>query len=520
MIDCIVIGAGHNGLITAAYLARSGRSVLVLEAGETVGGAAISAEVFAGVQARLSKYSYLVSLLPRSIAEDLEIDVPLARRRVASYTPDPSDPSRGLLISSDDRDATAANIGNFTGSATQAKAWRDFYARTEAMAEVIFPSLTGPLISREEMRAQLSEEDWFDFVERPLGEVLEKTFDDDVLRGVVLTDGLIGTFADARDESLHQNICFLYHVIGQGTGQWDVPVGGMGAITGQLAERVRQAGGDIRTKAEVIALHDDGQQVSVTFREGQQESTYVARTVAANCAPAVLERLMGGEPEPISALDGGAQVKVNMLLARLPRLRDSSVAPRDAFSGTFHINESYRQLADAYRAAVNGDLPEPLPAEIYCHSLSDPSILSDELQRQGVQTLTLFGLHTPHALFADGQLDREDVLAAVHSTLDSVLAEPIADCLLRDADGYPCIEINTTADLERDLRIPTGNIFHTPLDWPWAERSEQIGTWGVETQSPRIVICGSGAARGGGVSGIPGHNAARYLAEHLVKKGT
>lgn len=511
MIDCIVIGAGHNGLVTAAYLARSGHSVLVLEAGEKVGGAAISAEVFPGVAARLSKYSYLVSLLPRSIAEDLDIDVPLARRRVASYTPDPSDPSRGLLISSDDQEATAANIEEFTGSATQAQAWRNFYARTEAMAEVLFPLLTDPLVSREEMRARLREEDWRDFVERPLGEVLERTFDDDVLRGVVLTDGLIGTFADAHDASLHQNICFLYHVIGQGTGQWDVPIGGMGAITGQLADRVRQAGGEIRTSAEVLSVYDDGQHVSVTVREGDQESTYVARTVAANCAPAVLDRLMGAGPKPVSSLDGGAQVKVNMLLARLPRLRDASVDPRDAFSGTFHINEGYGQLTDAYRTAAQGNLPTPLPAEIYCHSLSDPSILSDELQQQGVQTLTLFALNTPHALFADGQIDRETVLTAVQLTLDSVLAEPIADCLLQDANSDPCIEINTTADIERDLRIPTGNIFHTPLDWPWALEPEQVGKWGVETQSPRIVICGSGAARGGGVSGIPGHNAAQYL---------
>jgi phytoene dehydrogenase-like protein len=204
-----------------------------------------------------------------------------------------------------------------------------------------------------------------------------------------------------------------------------------------------------------------------------------------------------------------------MLLARLPRLRDESVDPKDAFAGTFHINEGYGQLARAYRSADEGTLPSPLPAEIYCHSLSDPSILSEELREAGVQTLTLFGLHTPHELFVDGRYDRDQVLAAVQATLDSVLAEPIADCLMRDANGEPCIEINTTSDLERDLRIPTGNIFHTPLSWPWAESDEEVGTWGVETDSPRIAICGSGAVRGGGVSGIPGHNAAKYLTSVL-----
>lgn len=515
MIDCIVIGAGHNGLVTAAYLARAGHSVLVLEASDRIGGAAISAEAFPGMGARLSKYSYLVSLLPSSIAEDLAISVPLARRRVASYTPDPIDPSRGLLVPSGDADALAARIEAFTGSAKEAQAWRDFYSRTEAVARVLFPSLTEPLASRADMRQQLDESDWHDFVERPLGEVLEKTFDDDVIRGVVLTDGLIGTFADAHDASLHQNICFLYHVIGQGTGQWDVPVGGMGAITAQLADRVREAGGEIRTGAEVVAIDDDGTCVRVTVREGDQETIHTARTLAANCAPAVLDRLRGRESESIDVPDAGAQVKVNMLLARLPRLRDESVGPKDAFAGTFHINEGYGQLARAYRSADEGTLPSPLPAEIYCHSLSDPSILSEELREAGVQTLTLFGLHTPHELFVDGRYDRDQVLAAVQATLDSVLAEPIADCLMRDANGEPCIEINTTSDLERDLRIPTGNIFHTPLSWPWAESDEEVGTWGVETDSPRIAICGSGAVRGGGVSGIPGHNAAKYLTSVL-----
>jgi phytoene dehydrogenase-like protein len=515
MIDCIVIGAGHNGLVTAAYLARAGHSVLVLEASDRIGGAAISAEAFPGMGARLSKYSYLVSLLPSSIAEDLAISVPLARRRVASYTPDPIDPSRGLLVPSGDADALAARIEAFTGSAKEAQAWRDFYSRTEAVARVLFPSLTEPLASRADMRQQLDESDWHDFVERPLGEVLEKTFDDDVIRGVVLTDGLIGTFADAHDASLHQNICFLYHVIGQGTGQWDVPVGGMGAITTQLADRVREAGGEIRTGAEVVAIDDDGTCVRVTIRYGDQETIHTARTLAANCAPAVLDRLRGREPESIDVPEAGAQVKVNMLLARLPRLRDESVDPKDAFAGTFHINEGYGQLARAYRSADEGTLPSPLPAEIYCHSLSDPSILSEELREAGVQTLTLFGLHTPHELFVDGRYDRDQVLAAVQATLDSVLAEPIADCLMRDANGEPCIEINTTSDLERDLRIPTGNIFHTPLSWPWAESDEEVGTWGVETDSPRIAICGSGAVRGGGVSGIPGHNAAKYLTSVL-----
>lgn len=512
MIDCVVVGAGHNGLVTAAYLARAGRSVLVLEAADHVGGAAISAEVFPGLPARLSKYSYLVSLLPAKVAEDLDIRVPLARRRISSYTPDPGDPSRGVLIPSDDQAGVREAIEHFTGRSDQADAWIDFYARTERMAQVLFPTLLQPLMDVTDVREQIDPDDWRDFVERPLGEVIESTFDDDLLRGIVLTDGLIGTYAKAHDRSLHQNICFLYHVIGQGTGQWDVPIGGMGAITEQLAERITEAGGQILTSTPVTELTEVADGYVVTAWHEGSEQQWRCRTVAAGLAPAELNRIRGQKVDAIDDLAGGAQVKVNMLLSRLPRLRDANVRPEDAFAGTFHINEGYRQLDSAYLAAESGRLPAPLPAEIYCHSLTDPSILGDSLQVSGAQTLTLFGLHTPHSL-ADRTtaLNTDTIIDAVQATLDSVLAEPIADCLMHDAQGRPCIEVNTTLDLERDLRIPTGNIFHTPLSWPWAMSAGEVGTWGVETDSPGLALCGSGAVRGGGVSGIPGHNAAQFL---------
>src|SRR5690606_10329530 len=101
----------------------------------------------------------------------------------------------------------------------------------------------------------------------------------------------------------------------------------------------------------------------------------------------------------------GAQVKVNLVLSRLPRLRDTTIDPAAAFGGTFHINETYSQLQAAYDAAANGSTPQPIPAEIYCHSLTDPSILSPELQRQGAQTLTVFALHVPHDLVDAGGHD-------------------------------------------------------------------------------------------------------------------
>jgi phytoene dehydrogenase-like protein len=205
----------------------------------------------------------------------------------------------------------------------------------------------------------------------------------------------------------------------------------------------------------------------------------------------------------------GAQLKVNMVLARLPRLRDPAVDPRDAFAGTLHVNESYSQLERAYAEAAGGAIPSLPPCEIYCHSLTDPSILGPDLRATGAQTLTLFGLHMPARLFrADPAAAKRDAVAATLRSLDHVLAEPIEDCLLHDADGAPCLEARTPLELEAELALPAGNIFHRDLAWPFAESAAEVGRWGVETAHPRILLCGAGARRGGGVSGVPGHNAA------------
>lgn len=515
--DDVVIGGGHNGLVAACYLAKAGRRVCVLEARESVGGAAISERLFAGVDARLSKYSYLISLLPRKIRDDLGIPLKTVRRKTASYTPDPANPDNGLLIPADEPLALAREMARFTGSNHDADAWASFYGRISAMAGPVFDSLTEPLPSREQFRAIVNDDEtWRDFFTRPIGEVIERTFKNDVVRGIVLTDSLIGTFADAHDPSLHQNICFLYHVIGNGTGNWDVPVGGMGALTDALASRARALGVQIRTSSTVTALASDGRHAEITYGNDSVESVIHARTVLANCAPAVLRRLMGGTVAPaIPPLAAGAQIKVNMLLKRLPRLRARSIETADAFSGTLHINESYRQLKEAFASARSGRLPDPLPVEIYCHSLTDPSILGPELRMAGAQTLTAFALHSPNELFVrDNAMMRNVAIEAVMMSLNSVFAEPIQDCLWIDLEGKPCIEANTTVDIENALGIPTGNIFHTPLDWPFSDDPDEIGTWGVRTSIPNIVLCGSGARRGGGVSGIPGHNAARHVLQH------
>jgi phytoene dehydrogenase-like protein len=508
--DAIIVGGGHNGLVAAAYLARAGRTVLVLERLGRTGGAAVSTRPFTGVDARLSRYSYLVSLLPRKIVRDLGLNFRVRGRTISSYTPvERAGRPTGLLVGGGERRIREA-FERLTGGKEEYQAWQRFYGMTGRVAERVFPTLTGPLPSREELRRRIDDEEaWRALFEEPIGVAIEENFTDDLVRGVVLTDALIGTFADAHDPSLRQNRCFLYHVIGGGTGAWDVPVGGMGALTDALAAAARSAGAVLATGHEAVRIETDGRAAEVAYRTADGEGVVAARHVLVNAAPQELAALTGDPaPEPAE----GAQLKVNMLLKRLPRLRDTAVDPREAFSGTFHIAEGYEQLATAHAQAAAGRLPAAPPSEIYCHSLTDPTILGRDLVERGYQTLTLFGLHTPARLFAaDNDAVRTELLKSTVAQLDAHLAEPLVDCLALDADGRPCIEAKTPLDLERDLRLPGGNIFHRDLSWPYAQ--DGTGRWGVETRHANVLLCGAGAVRGGGVSGVPGHNAAMAVLE-------
>jgi phytoene dehydrogenase-like protein len=504
--DAVIVGGGHNGLTAAAYLAKAGKSVLVLERLDHVGGAAVSERPFPGMDAQLSRYAYLVSLLPRQIIDDLGLHIHLARRRYSSFTPVGD---HGILVDEADRESTAASFQAVTGRRRDHAAWREFYSKLAVASERIFPTMTAPLLSSDDLRSVVDDDwAWTTLFERPIGSTVADTFGDDAVQGIVLTDALIGTFADVHDESLAQNRCFLYHVIGNGHGRWDVPVGGMGAVSSALRDAAVAAGAVIQTSADVTQIDPAGE---VTYSDAEgREHRVAADTVLAACAPSTLSALLG---EISAEPPEGAQLKVNMLLSRLPRLR-ADVDAAAAFGGTFHVNESYSQLQLAYQQAANGQIPDLPPLEIYCHTLSDRGILGHDLDVDGAQTLTLFGLHMPARLFRDdNEAARSRALNATLASLNSVLAEPIQDCLMTDAEGEPCLEVRTPVDLENDLGLPGGHIFHGDLAWPFAESADEVGRWGVETAHPRVLLCGAGARRGGGVSGIPGRAAAMAVLE-------
>ena len=511
--DVVVVGGGHNGLVSAAYLARAGLSVLVLERLDHTGGAAVSAPAFEGLPARLSRYSYLVSLMPTQLVEELDLDVRLASRTTSSYTPVVRDGKpTGLLVERPEGEATRRSFAELTGGDAEYDAWREFYADVADLAHVVAPTLLSPLPTERTIRDGVDPGIWRDFVSEPLGATIERRFSDDTVRGVVGTDALIGTFASLHDPSLVQNRCFLYHLIGNGTGEWRVPVGGMGAVTDALERAATKAGAEIVTSAGVSGIRDTGDGAEVTWHDGGRSHTVTGRHVLANVAPWVLGILLGEGDDP-AGKPQGAQLKINFLLDRLPRLK-SGVDPAVAFAGTLHLAEDYTQLEAAYADAAAGRMPAMLPGEVYCHSLTDPSILGSS--PDGTHTLTYFGLHTPAGLFdQDPAGAKARAVSSALAAINEHLVEPIETCVSRDASGNPCIEAKIPQDVERDLGMPGGHIFHGDLDWPWASNRARLDTpaqqWGVQTDAESVLLCGSGSRRGGFVSGIGGHNAAQAV---------
>jgi phytoene dehydrogenase-like protein len=301
----------------------------------------------------------------------------------------------------------------------------------------------------------------------------------------------------------------------------------MGQVSDGLRKAALAAGATLLADCEVAHIAEDGTVSYVSHNPGFADEVLETeeikgKFVLANVSPTELEKLTGiKDVVPTATKAEGSQVKVNLLLKRLPKLKDESLDPVAAFGGTFHINETYDQLQTAFEQARKDEIPSPLPCEIYCHSLTDPTILSNELQEQGAQTLTVFALHTPHSLLAgkNNTEMREQLTRAVLDSLNSVLAEPIEDLLMVDENGKPCIEAKTTQDLQDVLRLPGGNIFHGALAWPFVEDGDDLSSpakrWGVATKQANLLVCGSGARRGGAVSGIAGHNAARAVLEIL-----
>ena len=310
------------------------------------------------------------------------------------------------------------------------------------------------------------------------------------MRGVVATDALIGTFASMDDPSLIQNRCFLYHLIGNGTGEWRVPVGGMGAVTDALAKAAVDAGAEILTGAGVSADHAPAP--TAPRSPGTTAAGEHSVTRDAACWPASRRGCCGScsarartpstKPAGLAAQD---QPPARPAAAR----SGPASTPRSPSPGTLHLAEDYTQLEHGVRRRCRRPrCPTRCRARSTATASPTPRSWATGRARHAHADL----LRPAHPGRRSSTPTRRRASVAVQralASLDARLAEPIADCLATDADGQPCIEAKIPQDIERDLAMPGGHIFHGDLEWPWASNRARLDTpaqqWGVQTDARR-----------------------------------
>ncbi len=524
--DVVIIGAGHNGLVCAAYLAAGGLKVRVVERRHVVGGAAVTEEFHPGF--RNSTASYTVSLLHPQVIRDLRLAerglrvlerpfsnfVPTADGRYLKY-------GGGLA-------ATQAEVGKF--SARDAQQLPQYYERLDRQAAVLKdwvlrapPNLGGPLAVRDGRDALAAarllwqfgrlllegQRDLVDIFTKSAGAWLDASFESEPLKATLGFDSVVGNFASpyAAGSAYVQ----LHHVFGEVNGKpgiWGHAVGGMGRITALMAEECRARGVQIDVDAPVAqVLVERGRSVGVLLESGEEVR---ARAVAANVGPKLLYRKLIDRsvlPEDFAqAIDryqtGSGSLRINVALSELP---DFSCLPgtqaQPHHSTGVLLAPSLAYMDQAWRDAVAGGYAREPIVEMLI-----PSTVDDSLAPPGAHVASLFCQQfDPKADWA--QLKD----AAVNAVFDTVqrFAPNFRSALL----GYRAL---TPVDLEQEFGLVDGDIFHgqLSLDQLFSMRP-LLGYARYRGPLAGLYHCGSGAHPGGGVTGAPGHNAAREMLRDL-----
>ena len=397
------------------------------------------------------------------------------------------------------------------GDPAAIEGWERLYATCAGAARALWPTMTEPLRPAAELRALVGDDAaWAALVERPIGELIEDCLGDDALRGIALTDALIGTFAGAHDADLRQNRCFLYHVIGNGSGHWDVPMGGMGAVTAELEAAARAAGAELRCGAEVTAIDAGPAGVAVRFvdaggggeqvgggrpRAGQRRPRG-ARSPARSRAVGRDARGRAAEGQPAARAAAAAarprRRPGRRLRRHLPRQRGLRAARARPRAGRGGRAARRRAVRDLLPLAHRSEHPRARAAG---RRRADADVLRAAPARRGCSRPTTTGC------------------ASARSRPPSPRWTACSPSRCSTACGATPRVARASRRAPRSTSRPSsgcpgGNIFHRDLSWPFAESEAEVGTWGVETDDPRVLVCGAGARRGGGVSGVPGRNAA------------
>ena len=511
--DAIVIGAGHNGLTCAAYLARAGLKVIVVERTDRVGGACVTEELFPGF--RISTASYSLSLLLPAVTKELGLELDIRGKDPVAFAP--VEDGGGLCLWSD-RAKASEEIARF--SRKDAEAYPRFEELFEEASRRLRPLLTYPATRKQARRSfRLSEvEGLFNkTVDGSIADVCEEYFETDLMRGVMSSQGIIGSAAGPRTPG--SAYIALHHAFGEAAGRsgaWGFVRGGMGAITAELKRVLEEAGGEVRLEAPVAKVKREGERraAGVVLESGEEID---APVVCSNADPKRTLNLLdrdGLPPEFVEDVEllpvDGTVVKVNCALGGLPRFKgmESSNGPGPEHMGTITIAPSIDYLEDACRAAAEGRPAKDMFCEAWIQTASEP-----ELAPEGKHTLSIFAQYAPYEL-AEGTWDerRDEIGDTVLATLERYapgLTDLVEDRLVL---GPP--------DLEARFGLTGGNIFHGEILPDWLFDKRPAAKWHRHRWPlPGFYLCGSGAHPGGGVCGAPGRNAARAVLEDKVASG-
>lgn len=517
--DVIVIGAGHNGLVCAAYLARAGLSVRVLEARPVIGGAALTEEFYPGF--RNSVYSYSISLLHPKIIRELRLEengLEIMERPAGSL----SLLEDGHMQLTRDGAQARAEIARFSQrDAERIDAFEDEIATVaralRSLATQAPPNFGGGwrdvlslLKGGNELRKLDSKHQIVlsELMTRSLGDHLDAWFEGEALKGLLGFEGVIGNFADPYQAGTAYIL--LHHAFGEIKGRegaWGIARGGMGAISDAIARTARASGVVIETDAPVAKIiEDQGQARGVLTEDGRE---FHARTIAANVHPQILltrllerHHLDGDQQRRIDAYRShSATFRMNVALSELPRFTSLPATEDFHFKGAIELCPSLTYMQDAYREAkASGWTSQPIV------SMQVPSTQDDSLAPPGGHVASLFCQHFQRELPKGQSWDEvgETVADSIINAIDAHAPNFRSSILGR--------QIKTPLDIERDLNMVGGDIFHGALHLDQFYSMRPIpGLADHRMPTQGVYLCGSGAHPGGGVSGLPGHNAAQVI---------
>jgi phytoene dehydrogenase-like protein len=523
-VDAAVIGAGHNGLVAAAYLARAGLRTLVLERRSVIGGACVTEELWPGY--RISRAAYVAGLLRPVVVRELGLEargLRLLRRAPSSFTPLPD--GRGLLLGSDP-EASRASIARF--SARDAERYPAYEAFLDRIARLLEPLLDAPppdparLRARDlpvlarlaggALRARADLPRALALLLGPARPALEAWFESEPLRATLATDAVIGAWAPPSAPGT--GYVLFHHVMGETHGErgvWAYVKGGMGRLSEAIAHAARAAGAEIRTEAQVAQIEITGHTArGVLLADG----THVAAdTVVSGADPhTTLLGLAGREHLPdevardLETLDfRSGSLKINLALDAAPRLLGASGRPGPEHAGTIHVGATDLDALDAaFACAERGDLPERPIVE-----LTLPSVLDPGLAPPGHHVASLFVQYAPYALRASSwETERDPFADRVCRLVDEVAPGFSTSILEREVLAPP--------DLERVFGLPGGNIFHGAMSLDRLGFLRPLpGLAHYRTPVRGLYLCGAGTHPGGGVMGACGRNAAREILRDL-----